>query len=73
MTAIMVNRLSNMTTTGNNVINVILLIGFIAIITLVTVTIVKDLIKKANDKKRKENLKNDFINKTGVYSYLKKD
>lgn len=73
MTAIMINRLSNMTTTGNNVINVILLIGFIAIITLVTVTIVKDMIKKANDKKRKENLKNDFINKTGVYSYLKKD
>lgn len=73
MTAIMINRLSNMTTTGNNVINAILLIGFIAIITLVTVTIVKDMIKKANDKKRKENLKNDFINKTGVYSYLKKD
>lgn len=69
----MINRLSNMTTTGNNVINVILLIGFIAIITLVTVTIVKDTVKKVNDKKRKESLKNDFINKTGVYSYLKKD
>lgn len=73
MTAIMINRLNNMTTTGNNVINVILLIGFIAIITLVTVTIVKDMVKKANNKKEKENLKNDFINKTGIYSYLKKD
>jgi hypothetical protein len=55
-----------------NVLVVIAIVIFVLIVRLFVVEVTEDVTRYLENKKLDKKLRNDWINKTGVYTYLKK-